>query len=68
MTGKPKTFRLWQEISLALVLKAVAIFIIWYVWFSAPEDTSLDDQTVAAKILTQQPQKEPNHDSVHRTR
>src|SRR5674476_628329 len=37
MTGKPKTFRLWQEISLALVIKAVAIFIIWFVWFSVPE-------------------------------
>ena len=26
MTCKPKTFRLWQEISLALALKAVGIY------------------------------------------
>ena len=68
MTGKPKTFRLWQEISLALVIKAVALFIIWFVWFSVPDDHVVDAQQVASHLFPRQPAKEPNHDSVYRTR
>jgi hypothetical protein len=68
MISKPKTFRLWQEISLALALKAAAIFIIWFVWFSAPEDQAVDAQQVASHLFPRQSAKEPNHDSVYRTR
>jgi hypothetical protein len=68
MTGKPKTFRLWQEISLALALKAVALFIIWFVWFSVPDDHVVDAQQVASHLFPQQSAKEPNHDSVYRAR
>jgi hypothetical protein len=68
MTCKPKTLRLWQEISLALAFKAVAIFIIWFVWFSAPEDQAVDAQQVASHLFPRQPAKEPNHDSVYRAR
>jgi hypothetical protein len=68
MTGKTKNFRLWQEITLALALKVFVLAVIWSVWFSAPEDVSLDDQKVASQILSQQSQKEYDHDAVHRTR
>jgi len=68
MTDKAKTVRLWQEIVLTLALKSLVLVIIWTVWFSAPEDASLDDQAVASKILSQQPQKEHDHDAVPRAR
>ena len=68
MIGKPKTSRLWQEISLALVIKAVALFIIWFLWFSVPEDHAVDAQQVASHLFPQQSAMEPNHDSVYRTR
>lgn len=68
MTGKTKRLRLWQEITLALALKGFVLAIIWSMWFSVPEDASLDDQKVASRIFSQQPQKEHDHDSIHRTR
>ena len=57
MSEKTKSFRLWQEIALTLALKAFVLFVIWAVWFSVPEDATLDDQAVASKILSQQFQK-----------
>ena len=68
MTDKAKTVRLWQEIVLALVFKVLVLTVIWAVWFSAPQDINLDDQAVASKILSQQPQEEHDHDAVRRTR
>jgi hypothetical protein len=68
MTEKAKTVRLWQEIVLTLAFKALVLVIIWAAWFSAPEDKTLDDQKVASQILSQQPQKEHNHDAVPRAR
>ncbi len=64
MTDKPKTDRFWREIAVAVALKAVLLTILWAVWFSGHGESSLDDQKVASKILTQQPQKEHEHDSV----
>jgi len=68
MTEKAKTVRLWKEIVLALAFKALVLGIIWVVWFSAPEDKTLDDQKVASQLLSQQPQKEHNHDAIPRAR
>ena len=68
MTDKAKTVRLWQEIVLALVFKVLVLTVIWAVWFSAPQDINLDDQAVASKILSQQPQEEHDHDAVRRAR
>jgi hypothetical protein len=68
MTEKTKTTRLWQEITLTLAFKVFLLAVIWAAWFSAPEDVSLDDQKVASKILSQQPQKEHDHDAVRRAR
>jgi hypothetical protein len=68
MSKKTRPVRLWQEISLTLMLKVIVLFVIWAVWFSAPEQDSLDDQTVATQILSQQIHKEPNHDAYPGTR
>lgn len=68
MTGKAKSIRLRQEIVLTLAFKALLLTIIWAVWFSAPEDINIDDQKVASQILSQQPQKEHEHDAVPGTR
>jgi hypothetical protein len=68
MTEKAKTVRLWQEIVLTLAFKFFLLAIIWAVWFSAPEDTSLNDQKVASQILSQQFKSEHDHDADPRTR
>jgi hypothetical protein len=68
MTGKPKKFRLWQEIVLAIAIKVIFLAIIWVIWFSSPEDVSLDDQKVASHIFSQQPQKEQDNDAITGTR
>jgi hypothetical protein len=64
MPEKAKPVRLWQEITLALALKFFVLFVIWAVWFSVPEDATLNDQAVASKILSQQLNKDHDHDAV----
>ena len=64
MPEKAKSVRLWQEITLALALKFFVLFVIWAVWFSVPEDSTLNDQAVASKILSQQLNKDHDHDAV----
>jgi hypothetical protein len=68
MSDKTKHTRLWQEISLTLVLKVFVLFMIWAVWFAEPEDVKLDDQAVASQILSQQSHKEFHYDTVPGTR
>lgn len=68
MTGRPETPRLWKEITLTLAIKAVALFIIWYIWFSVPEDHTVDAMQVASHLFPQQSAKELNHDPVSRAR
>lgn len=55
MTGKPKTIRFWQEIALALVLKAVVLAAIWLAWFSNPEEKSMDASKLSSRLFSQQP-------------
>jgi hypothetical protein len=64
MPEKAKPVRLWQEITLALALKFFVLFVIWAVWFSVPEDATLNDHAVASKILSQQLDKDHDHDAV----
>ncbi len=63
MTRKPKPVRLWQEIVLALSLKVVLLAAIWAVWFSAPQDRTIDGQHAAAYLLYGNQTKEPYHDA-----
>lgn len=65
---KSKPLQLWQEIILTLSFKAVLLFAIWAVWFSAPQEQVTDGQQVAAHIFSQQPQKEHDHDADTRAR
>ncbi len=65
MTGKAKSVRLWKEITMALAIKGLVLAIIWSVWFSSPEEASLDDQKVASQILSQKSHKDHNHDAAH---
>jgi hypothetical protein len=58
MTDKPKAFRLWQEITLALAIKGTFLAVIWAAWFSSPEDSKLDDRKIVTQILSPQTQKE----------
>lgn len=68
MPDKTKRAHLWKEITFTLVLKVIVLFVIWSVWFSSPEDADIDAQKVAAKIFSQQLQKEPANDAVPGTR
>lgn len=68
MACKNPRMRLWQELALTLVLKGVLLALIWAAWFSAPQSRSLDAPTVATQILSPQPDKEAEHDAIHRTR
>lgn len=68
MTSKPETSRLWLEITLALAFKTVALIVIWFVWFSAPEESAVDTKQVASRLFPSQPAKEQSHDSVYRAR
>ncbi len=68
MGRKPGSVRLWQEIIVTLVVKVILLAAIWAVWFSEPEDRSLDASKVAAQVLSLQSAKEHGHDSHSRTR
>lgn len=65
MTGKLRTIPLWQEITLALALKAVALAIIWFAWFSTPEGQAVDAKQVTSHLLPTQSAQEQNHGSNH---
>ncbi len=53
MTGKPKIVRLWKEITLAIVLKAIVLAVIWYAWFSTPEDHAVDASKITSRFFPQ---------------
>lgn len=68
MPAEQKSAKLWQEIVLTLLLKVILLTCIWAVWFSAPQDQTIDGQQAAVQILSPQLQKEAEHDAVTRTR
>jgi hypothetical protein len=57
MEGEPKTIRLWQEIALALVLKATALALIWLAWFSSPADHAVDASKMTSHFFSQPPDR-----------
>ncbi len=59
-----KKDRYWREIALTLAIKLFVLFVIWYAWFSSPEDSRMDENRVAAQILQSQPLKESNHGAI----
>lgn len=55
MTGKPRTVRLWQEITLALVLKCIVLIIIWAAFFSASNEQVIGAKEISARIFSPPP-------------
>ena len=55
--------RYWREIVLTLAVKLFVLAVIWYAWFSNPEDGRVDGDKVAAKFF--QSIKESDHGAVH---
>jgi len=51
---------LWKEITIILVIKAVALYLIWLAFFSAPADKQFD----AAGIANSLPDPRPAHPSL----
>jgi hypothetical protein len=47
--------RLWQEVTLVLVIKAVTLAAIWWAWFAHPQDKQLDGAGVADSITPADP-------------
>jgi hypothetical protein len=43
------------EIALVLAVKALALLLIWNVWFAHPSERQLDSQRIADAIYTSQP-------------
>jgi hypothetical protein len=66
---------LWQEITIILVIKAAALYLIWLAFFSAPAAKHLDSAGIASSLLGPQPQsiqppppQETGHDARPGTR
>jgi len=53
--GQAPRLRLWQEITLILVIKAVTLIAIWWAWFAHPQDKRLDGAGVADSITAADP-------------
>ena len=68
MLNRLKPLALWQEITLALVLKITLLTVIWLAWFSPSHETSVDAAQAAEHLILNQPYKEPSHDAVAGTR
>ena len=51
-----------RDITLMLIIKAIALYLIWLAWFSSPQDKNLDADKVG-KTLINSPatHKEANH-------
>lgn len=51
---------LGRDITLMLIIKAIALYLIWLAWFSGPQDKNLDATQVGKTLITS-PAKEANH-------
>ncbi|HSS46315.1 MAG TPA: hypothetical protein VLL03_02740 [Burkholderiales bacterium] len=49
-----------RDITLMLIIKAIALYLIWLAWFSSPQDKHLGAVDVG-KALISQPAPEPAH-------
>ena len=47
--------RLALEITLVLMIKLAALAMIWYVWFSDPEERRIDAERVGARLYSSSP-------------
>jgi hypothetical protein len=49
-----------RDITLILIIKGVALYLIWLAWFSSPQDEHLDAAGIGKALITPSPQ-EPSH-------
>ena len=51
-----------RDITLMLIIKAIALYLIWLAWFSGPQDKNLDADKVGKTLITSPAtHKEANH-------
>lgn len=58
--AKPRLSPLGRDITLMLIIKAIALYLIWLAWFSGPQDKNLDADQVG-KTLINSAVKDANH-------
>ncbi|MGH8753668.1 MAG: cytochrome oxidase putative small subunit CydP [Burkholderiales bacterium] len=59
---KPRLSPLGRDITLMLIIKAIALYLIWLAWFSGPQDINLDATQVGKNLITSTAaHKEANH-------
>lgn len=49
-----------RDITLMLIIKGIALYLIWLAWFSSPQDQQLDAADIG-KTLIMSPPQEPAH-------
>jgi hypothetical protein len=54
-TPRAPRLKLWQEITLVLVIKTLTLAAIWWAWFAHPQDKRLDGAGVADSIAPPNP-------------
>ena len=60
--ARPRLSPLGRDITLMLVIKAIALYLIWLAWFSSPQDKNLDADKVGKTLITSPAtHKEANH-------
>jgi hypothetical protein len=59
---------LWQEITLVLVIKLIALYFIWLAFFSAPTGRHLDPDGVAQSLLKTPPSNPSHQETGHAPR
>jgi hypothetical protein len=59
---------LWQEITLVLVIKLIALCFIWLAFFSAPTGRHLDPDGVAQSLLKTPPSTPHQQETGHASR
>ena len=51
-----------RDITLMLIVKAIALYLIWLAWFSGPQDKNFDATQVGKNLITSPAtHKEANH-------
>ncbi|HYA20163.1 MAG TPA: hypothetical protein VEG25_05910 [Burkholderiales bacterium] len=50
--AKPRLSALGRDITLMLIIKAIALYLIWLAWFSSPQDKNLDAASVGSTLIT----------------
>ena len=58
--ARPRLSPLGRDITLMLVIKAIALYLIWLAWFSSPQDKNIDADQIGKTLITS-PVKETNH-------